>query len=105
MKILKHKFGAVRTKRDGLKFDSKLEAAYYSQLKLRQHAGDILFFLRQVPFQLPGNVKYVCDFMVFMADGTIEIVDVKGKDTHMSIAKRKMVEDIYPLQIKVVNRV
>lgn len=105
MKILKHKYGAVRTERDGRKFDSKMEAAYYQQLKLRQSSGDVIFFLSQVPFHLPGNIKYVADFVVFLEDGNIEFIDVKGKDTPMSIAKRKMVEDLYPVQIKLVKKV
>lgn len=105
MKVHRHKFKAVRTERDGLKFDSKLEASYYQQLKLRQSAGDVIFFLRQINFHLPGGVKYLADFQVFLADGTVEFIDVKGKDTPMSIAKRKMVEELYPVEIKIVQKV
>ncbi len=101
----KHKFHAIRTKVDGKNFDSKIESRYYQLLKHRQACGEVLFFLRQVPFQLPGNVKYVSDFEVFLSDGTIEFIDVKGRDTPMSIAKRKMVEDLYPVNIKIVTKV
>ena len=104
MKIVKHKFHAVRTKKDGRSFDSKIESRYYQLLKIRQQAGEVLFFLLQVPFQLPG-MKYVADFMVFLADGTVEVVDVKGKDTPMSKAKRKAVEELYPIEIKIVTKV
>ena len=62
-------------------------------------------FLRQVPFDLPGNVKYVCDFQVFLATGDVEFIDTKGRDTKMSIAKRKMVEELYPVEIKIVTKV
>lgn len=100
---VRHKFGARKCESDGIKFPSLLEARYYAQLKLRQKAGDIVFFLRQTPFHLPGGVKYVVDFTVFLADGTIEFIDTKGKDTPMSLAKRKMVEDLYPIEIKIVK--
>jgi hypothetical protein len=102
---VKHKFGAVRCERNKIKFPSKLERSYYDQLNLRKQSGEVLFFLRQVAFDLPGGVRYICDFQVFLSSGEIEFIDTKGKDTPISIAKRKMVEDLYPLEIKIVRRV
>lgn len=102
---MKHKFHAVRTEREGIKFPSKLEANYYSKLCLLKQSGHICFFLRQVPFDLPGKVRYIADFLIFFNDGTAEFVDVKGKDTPLSIAKRKMVEALYPIKINVVTKV
>ena len=104
-KALKHKFGAVSCERDQKKFPSRLERRYYDQLKVRQANGEVVMFLRQIPFDLPGGVKYVCDFAVFLADGTVQFVDTKGRDTAMSLAKRKMVEDLYPVEILIVTRV
>lgn len=104
-KTRKHKFKAKRCEMHGKKFPSKLECRYYEQLLLRQKSGEVLFFLRQIAFELPGNVKYLCDFQIFMANETIEFVDTKGMDTPLSIAKRKMVEDIYPVEIKIVTKV
>lgn len=104
MKILNHKYHAVSTKRDGKNFDSKMESRYYELLKLRQKAGEVLFFLRQVPFDIPGG-KYVSDFLVFLSDGTAEFIDVKGMDTPMSKLKRKAVEELYPVEIKIVTKV
>lgn len=98
----RHKFNAVRTELDGIKFDSKKEAKYYQELKLRQMAGEIVFFLRQVPFHLPGGVTYRCDFQEFHSDGTIHFTDVKGMTTQVFEIKRKQVEDLYPIQIEVV---
>ena len=68
-------------------------------LRILQAKGDILFFLRQVPFHLPGNTKYVCDFLVFWADERVTIEDVKGFKTPMYILKKKQLEDIYPVEI------
>lgn len=100
---MKHKFFAIRTEKDGRKFHSKLEARYYDKLKMEQKNGNVLFFLCQVPFAIGGNVKYVCDFQVFLSNGTVEFIDIKGRDTPLSITKRKIVEDIYPIKIKIVS--
>lgn len=99
---IRHKFNAIQTVTDGIKFGSKKEAAYYAQLKLRQMSGEVLFFLRQVPFHLPGGVRCVVDFMEFNADGSVRIVEVKGKDLAMGKLKRKQVEALYPITIDVV---
>jgi hypothetical protein len=101
----RHKFGAIPCERDGKKFPSKLERSYYDKLLILQKTGEVLFFLRQIPFDLPGKVRYVCDFQVFYANGEISFVDTKGKDTALSHAKRKMVEDLYPVTIEIVSRI
>ncbi len=92
---IRHKFHAVACDVDGIRFDSKREAAYYRQLKLRVLAGEVVTFLRQVPFHLPGGVRYVCDFMVFTADGDVLFVDTKGVQTESFKAKKRMVEELY----------
>ena len=97
---IRHKFNAVRTEYDGIRFDSKKEGRYYLELKLKKKAGLVLFWLRQVGFDLPGNTKYRCDFQVFMTDGTVEFIDVKGMRTPQYILKRKQVEALYPITIK-----
>ena len=101
----KHKFRAIRCESDGIKFDSKLERAYYQKLVADMKSSDpkVCMFLRQVPFHIPG-CKYVADFMVFYLDGNCEVVDCKGIDTPMSKTKRKAVEQLYPITIKIVTR-
>ena len=99
---LTHKFKAKRVEYDGIKFASTREGNYYLSLKRRQEDGEVLFFLRQVPFHLDGNVKYFCDFQVFLADGTIEFVDVKGIRLNMYLVKKKLVEAKYPIEIREV---
>lgn len=96
---VRHKFNAVRTEVDGVKFASKKEAKYYEGLLLAQRAGDLLFFLRQAPFHLPGGVRYVIDFMEFWRNGDVRFVDVKGFKTASYKAKRRMVEATYPIKI------
>jgi len=100
--MIRHKFNAKRTELDGIKFDSKKEAAYYSQLCAARNGGPVLFFLRQVPFHIPGGVRYVVDFQVFYTDGTVAFIDVKGFKTPEYIAKKKIVEALYPITIREV---
>jgi Protein of unknown function (DUF1064) len=102
IKLLKHKFKAKVTETDGIKFPSQKEAKRYNSLKTLQNIGEVLFFLRQVPFHLPGGVKYVCDFLIFWANGSVTIEDVKGFKTESYKAKKKMVEAIYPIIISEV---
>ena len=96
---LQHKFGAKPTSSDGIKFASKKEHKRYQELKVLQQHGELLFFLRQVPFHLPGGVKYLCDFMNFWQNGSVTIEDVKGMKTPMYILKKKQVEKLYPITI------
>jgi len=93
------KYHAILTECDGIKFQSKKEAKYYRELQARVHAGEIKYFLRQIPFRLQGGVKYVVDFMEVWTDGSIHYVDVKGCRTPMYKMKRKMVEAAYPVRI------
>lgn len=74
---------------------------YYQQLKLRVKVGEVRFFLRQVPFYLPGSVRHVIDFIEFWTDGTVHFVEVKGHDLPMGRLKRKQVEAIYPITIEI----
>lgn len=99
IKLLKHKFRAKATETDGIKFSSQKEAKRYSNLKTLQTVGEVVFFLRQVPFYLPGGVKYICDFLIFWTNGTVTIEDVKGFKTESYKAKKKMVEALYPIEI------
>lgn len=101
-KEVRHKFNAKITERDGYKFHSKKEANRYDQLIMLQRSGEVLFFLRQVPLHLPGNVTYRVDFLVFWTDGHVSVEDVKGFITPQFIDKRKMVEALYPIKIEVL---
>lgn len=99
-----HKFKSIKSEYDGFKFDSKLEGAYYNHLKVLQRIGDVVFFLRQVPFHLPGNVTYKVDFQVFYSSGDIRFVDVKGMETKDFIRNKKQVESLFPVVIDVVKK-
>lgn len=101
--MLIHKYKAKPTVSDGIRFASKKEAKYYDDLKLRVKSGEVLLFLRQVPFHLPGSIRYVVDFQEFHSDGTVHFVDVKGYETSEFKSKKALVESLYsPIKIEVV---
>lgn len=105
------KYGAQATVVDGIRFDSKREGNYYLELKARVHAGDVGYFLRQVPIHLPGNTRYVCDFLEVKpctcggcsCGAGVRFVDVKGMETQTFRLKKRQVEDLYPIEIEVVK--
>ncbi len=104
-------------------YQSKKEAQYAADLAIRKQAGEVAFWLEQVSFPLPGiytdkrgrkkQAVHRLDFVVFshMMDWTgshrlrpliSDFVEVKGFKTPMGELKRKQVEAIYGIQIKVV---
>jgi hypothetical protein len=97
-----HKYHAKPTVCDNIKFPSQKEANRYMELKVLQNRGDVIFFLRQVPFHLPGGVVYRVDFQIFWSWGDVTFEDAKGMRTDEYIMKKKMVEDLYPIEIKEV---
>lgn len=93
------KYGSVMEECQGIKFQSRREAKYFRELQARQYAGEVSYFLRQVPFFLVGGVRYRIDFMEVWKDGSIHWVDVKGFRTQTYKMKRRMVEALYPIKI------
>ena len=97
------KYRNNRVKVDGFLFDSQLEADYYGELKIQLRAGVIRGFCRQPEFILTegfGDIKpmtYRADFIVFNLDGTAEIIDTKGFETDLFIAKMKVFKEKYDL--------
>ena len=100
MKI-KHKYGAKPTIKNGFRFDSKIEAKIATFFEILQRKGVVIFFLKQVPFHLPGKTKFVCDFQVFWSNGEVSFVDAKGVETAMFVLKKKQTECLYPVEIEI----
>ncbi len=84
---------------DDITFHSKSEMHFYRELKAKQAAGIIRFFLRQVRIDLPGNTKYVIDFVVFYPGDRVDWIDVKGARTAAFIKAKKQVENLYDFKI------
>ncbi len=75
------------------------ESLFTIDANMQQQQDKVIFFLFQVPLRLPSNVRYICDFVVFWADGSVTFEDVKGYRTDVYKAKKKIVEAIYPIVI------
>lgn len=110
------KYNNKKVKIDGHVFDSKAEADYYSGLKIRQAADEITRFELQPRFTLqPAFTKkgmkfkaitYSADFMVYLPNGDVEVVDIKGMVTETFAVKKKMFEYKYPhLQLILLKHV
>lgn len=95
-----HKYRAKETWVDNIRFPSKLQARCYEWLKLRQAAGDVLWFVMEVPFHIGGGVKHRVDFLAVLATGGVELIEAKGRDIPEGKARRKMVEAKYGVKIQ-----
>lgn len=101
-----HKYHAKKKEIDGLLFDSKKEADFYCELKMRKMVGEIKGFELQVPFELQPsfkhngktvrNIKYIADFVITYPDGKQVVVDVKGFKTDIYRLKKKLLLYRYP---------
>ena len=97
----RQKYSAKVTEVDGIRFASKMEAAYFDHLKILQRAGEVESFTCQPKFELqPAYVDaagkkvrpihYVADFLVRYPDGSEKVIDVKGTPTAVFLLKKKM---------------
>lgn len=86
---------------DDIKFDSKMEGDFYIYLKQLKADGQVVDFILQPSFTLQDGfvrydgkkilpIKYKADFHVFYADGTDDVIDIKGQLTAEFKLKRKM---------------
>ena len=99
------KYGNRRVEIDGKKFDSKHEAEVYGELMLRKRAGELRVVLRQVPFDLPGGIKYIADFVTLDFAGNIEVIDAKSPITRQNrvyINKKKQLKSEWGFEVKEV---
>ena len=99
-----HKYRAKSVNHNGEYFSSKLEFAYKQHLDLMQKAGEVVFYLTQVPIRLPGGTKYVVDFLVFNADNSVHFIDTKGVETDTFKIKKREIEALYPFEIEIIKR-
>jgi hypothetical protein len=96
------KYRNVRTKIGVEVFDSAREARYWLVLKAREKAGEINDLRRQVAYELycpsadgTGERQvslYRADFIYHDPDGTLHVLDSKGKKTREYSLKKKWME-------------
>ena len=113
------KYHNKKTFIDGIKFDSKLEAERYAQLKILERAGVIRDLELQPEYELIPSFRkngntwrrtvYKADFRYILSENDKTIIeDVKGSTaviTDVFRLKQKLFEYKYPeLTIKIVTR-
>jgi hypothetical protein len=96
------KYHAVPTVIDGIRFDSKAEAARYRDLRILEAAGEIYNLQVHVQYPLVVNgIKigsYEADF-VYGENGRIVVEDVKGVKTPVYRLKNKLMKAIHGIEI------
>lgn len=99
---MRNKYRAVKTVVDGIKFDSKKEAARYVQLKLMVKSGTVTDLELQPRYDLIINRQkcgfYKADFRYF-ENGKEVVEDVKGMKTPIYNLKKKLIKAIYGIEI------
>lgn len=97
------KYGNRRVEIDGLKFDSRHEADYYFAVLLPLwKAGALALLARQVPFDLPGGIRYIADFVTVEEGGAVEVIDAKSEATRKNrvyINKKKQMKAVWGIEI------
>lgn len=84
---------------NGERYDSKLEMRCARWLNLRKGAGEVAWYVRQIPFRLEGGLIYRADFLAVLNTGGVEVIDAKGYDTRVSCNKRKQVKARYGVEV------
>lgn len=94
---------------DGIRFTSHLEADRYCELTMLKAAGEVLWFTRQVPFDIAPGVAYRCDFLVAwnrsgLPQECLTVEDTKGHMTQTSRVKIAAVQHRHGLTITLLRR-
>ena len=101
------KYRNVPTTVDGLRFDSKAEAAHWGELQMEERAGRINGLRRQVDFPIVVNETLVCQYradFVYFRDGRRIVEDVKGMRTPLFALKAKLVRAVLGFDVVEVRR-
>jgi hypothetical protein len=101
------KYNAIKTMVDGVKFDSRKEAARYQELKLAERAGEIKQLELQPVFNLIVKTGksvgvYRADFRYYdTREGKWIVEDVKAPITRTPVyrLKKRIVEEVYRISI------
>ena len=96
------KFGSVKTKVDGITFDSKKEAARYTDLKLLLKAGEISDLELQPTYAMIVNGRKICSYRAdfrYKENGKQIVEDSKGFRTPVYRIKVKLMRACYGIEI------
>lgn len=83
---------------------NKTEAAYERDLELRKVAGEVLWFkFEGLKLRLADNTFYTPDYAVMLANGQMELHEVKGFWQDDARAKIKIAAELYPFRFLAVK--
>lgn len=83
---------------------NKTEEAYRQHLERRKAAGEVAWYrFEGIKLRLADNTFYTPDFAVMLADGAMELHEVKGYWQDDARAKTKIAADQYPFRIIAVT--
>lgn len=85
---------------------NSLESRYEAQLEADRLAGLVLWYaFEAIEFRLADRTKYRPDFVVMLADLTIEVREVKGHWEDDARVKIKVAAELYPFRFVAVKPV
>jgi len=110
-----HKYGAVATVVDNVRFASKAEAHRYQELRVLERLGEVTELELQPKFPLyvslmgsktvaPCLGEYRADFRYrFGPQGLLKVEDVKGYEVPLQRWKRRHAEIQYGISVEVIR--
>lgn len=102
-----NKRGRGRTVRRVAGTMNRTEAAYALVLADRQQRGEVLWYkFEPITFRLGDDLRYTPDFVVQLADGTVELHECKGPfiEEHGK-TKPKMCAEMYPFRVVLAQKI
>ena len=83
---------------------NKTEQAYCATLEARRAAGEVAWYkFEGIKLRLADNTFYSPDFAVMLADGALEMHEVKGFWQDDARAKIKIAADMYPMRFLAIQ--
>jgi len=84
---------------------NKTEKAYAAHLEVRRRAGEVEWYaFDAVKLRLAANTFYTPDFFVMLADGSLEIHEVKGYWEDDARVKIKVAASLHPFKFIAVTQ-
>lgn len=85
---------------------NQTEAAYGTHLEILRRAGEIAWYTFEgMKFRLAAATFYTPDYMVMLADGSLEAHEVKGFWTDDARAKIKIAAEMFPIKFIAVKKI
>ena len=84
---------------------NKTESEYEKVLALKKQMGDIVWYkFEGIKFRLADNTFYTPDFSVMLANGEMQIHEVKGYMMDDANVKIKVESELYPFRFFLVRK-